>query len=86
MKPFEQCNIFKGMEVIEPTEKLPLRRYIPKKIESVSSFPTHDNLIKPGFYEQAMEIKSLLEGEEPKISASLYDAYIAQKLLRNILV
>ena len=86
MKPFEQCNIFKGMEVIEPTKKLPLRRYIPKKIESVSSFPTQDNLIKPGFYEQAMEIKSLLEGEKPKISASLYDAYITQKILNNILV
>jgi hypothetical protein len=73
------------MDLIEPTEDLPLRRYVPKKIESISSFPHQDNLIKPGFLEQAIEFKNILEGGSPVISASLYDAYKAQELLDDIL-
>ena len=55
MKPFEQCNIFKGMEDYRANKKITIKKIYPKKIESVSSFPTQDNLIKPGFYEQAMK-------------------------------
>ena len=85
MKPFEDSQIFQGMTVIEPSDELPLRRYVPKSIESVTSYPTKSNLIKPGFLEQALEIKNLLAGKEPIISASLYDAFLAQKLVKAIL-
>lgn len=85
IKPFESASIFQGMEIIEPTDDLPLRRYVPKKIESISSFPHQDNLIKPGFLEQAIELKGILEGGEPEISASLYDAFKVQELLDKIL-
>jgi predicted dehydrogenase len=85
IKPFESGSIYQGMDLIEPTEDLPLRRYVPKKIESISSFPHQDNLIKPGFLEQAIEFKNILEGGSPVISASLYDAYKAQELLDDIL-
>ena len=85
IKPFEDSNIFQGMNIIDPSEELPLRRFVPKKIESVTSFPTKGNLIKPGFLEQSIEMKNLLEGKEPEISASLYDAYRVQSLLGKIL-
>lgn len=85
IKPFELASIYQDMEVIEPSNDLPLRRYVPKKIESISSFPHREHIIKPGFLEQAIEFKSILEGAEPEISASLYDAYKVQALLNDIL-
>lgn len=85
IKPFEASNLFQGMDVIESTPELPLRQYVPKNIESLSSFPTKESLIKPGFLEQAMELKNILEGNDPQISASLYDAFKVQELLHRIL-
>jgi len=88
LKPFETCKIFEGMEIIEPSKDLPLRRYIPKIIEESSSFPSEKNDIKPGFYEQALEMKNILKGKSPNISSNLYDALktqeIAQKILYNL--
>ncbi len=85
IKPFEDSQLYKGMQVIEPSKELPLRRYIPQEIESISSYPNKNNLIKPGFLEQALEMKNILNGEDSKVSASLYDAYKVQKLLQAIL-
>ena len=73
------------MEVLEPTDNLPLRRYVPKQIRKISSFPSTKNNVKPGFLEQAIEMKNILNGSPPKISASLADAYKAQKLIQEIL-
>jgi len=85
LKPFETSKLFKGMDIIEPTEDLPLRRYIPKVIEEFSSFPNKKNNFKPGFLEQAFEMKDILNGAKPKISASLFDAYKVQKITQDIL-
>lgn len=85
IKPFEDSSLFEGMKVISPTSDLPVRRYIPMKILGVSSFPNPKNLIKPGFLEQAREMKNILEGKTPKISASLFDAYKVQEMLADIL-
>ena len=85
IKPFELCRIYKGMEVIEPSEELPLRRYIPKKIQEISSFPSSENMSKPGFFEQALEMKKILQNSQPQISATLHDAYLAQKTVQEIL-
>lgn len=85
IKPFEDSNIFQGMDVIEPCDDLPLRRYVPKLIESISSFPQKDDEVKPGFLEQALEFKEILEGGEAQISATLFDAFKTQKLLKTIL-
>jgi len=85
IKPFEASNLFQGMDVIQPTAELPLRQYVPKKIESISSFPTKESLIKPGFLEQAMELRDILDGNDPQISASLHDAFRVQELLHRIL-
>ncbi len=85
IRPFEDSHVFQGMEILEPTEELPLRRFVPKAIESVSSFPGKKNPIKPGFLEQALEIRRLVENKNPTFSASLYEAYKVQKLLKEIL-
>lgn len=85
IKPFEDSRLFKGMKVIEPSDELPLRRYVPQEIESISSYPTKNQLIKPGFLEQALEMKKINEGRNPEISACLYDAFKVQNLLKEIL-
>ena len=85
LKPFEDSNLFEGMEVVHPTKILPVRRYLPRRTFGVSSFPNQKNLFKPGFLEQANEMKNILHGKTPKISASLFDAYKAQKMLIEIL-
>ena len=85
LKPFETCKMYKGMDIIEPTDELPIRRYVPKEIMSTSSFPDSENNLKPGFYEQAIEMKNILDNTTPKISASLFDAYKTMKLTQDIL-
>ena len=85
LKPFEGCKIYEGMKIIEPTKDWPVRRYIPNEIYSSSSF--HDTRLdmKPGFFEQAMEMKNILDGKKPLKSANLYDAYKTQKITQDIL-
>ncbi len=85
IKPFEMCYLYQGMEILEPTKDLPLRRYIPKKMKEISSFPNKDTDLKPGFFEQAKEIKNIINGKKASVSASLEDAYKSQKLLNEIL-
>tara|TARA_A100001035_G_C27733074_1_gene477745 strand:- start:106 stop:1038 length:933 start_codon:yes stop_codon:yes gene_type:complete len=45
LKPLEKLTIYKGIEVIEPSLKEPIRRYIPK----INSSFTELNSFKPGF-------------------------------------
>ncbi len=85
VKPFELASVFEGMEIIEPTEDLPLRRYVPKKINEISSFPTSSDLSKPGFVGQAKEIAGIIKGNKPEKSAGIMDAYKVKKLLHEIL-
>jgi predicted dehydrogenase len=85
LKPFETVKLFQGMNIIEPTDDLPIRRYIPNVIEESTSFPSKNSNFKPGFVEQAIEMKSILEGNKPKISAGLIDAYKVQQITQSIL-
>ena len=45
LKPIEQFNYYEGMEVIEPTIEVPIRKYIPKLKNSF----VENNEYKPGF-------------------------------------
>ncbi len=85
LKPFENAEVFEDMEIIQPTTDLPIRRYLPKKVSSSSSFPDRDNQLKPGFFEQAKEMMDILNGKCPEHSASLYDAFKVQKIIERIL-
>ena len=73
------------MEVVEASEDYPVRRYVPKIVNSGNVFIKKSKDFKPGFLEQANEMKNILHGKTPKISASLFDAYKAQKMLIEIL-
>ena len=84
LKPFERYSLFKGMEVIEPTESYPVRQYVPRIIESGTVFDKIKDF-KPGFLTQSEEFMKLVEGKESKISANLNDAYNAIKLVEDIL-
>ena len=54
-------------------------------MKEISSFPNKDTDLKPGFFEQAKEIKNIINGKKASVSASLEDAYKSQKLLNEIL-
>lgn len=59
-KPFEQAAVYAGMEVIEPDQQSPLRRYVPKLDETIN-LDTVDADYKPGFVAQADAFRDLIE-------------------------
>ena len=79
LKPFETFSLYKGMQVIEPSEDYPLRKYVPKLIKSGNVFEKNKQF-KPGFYEQSLEFLNIVKGQKPLISANINDAYRAAYL------
>ena len=74
LKPFEELNIFEEMDIIEPTDESPIRKYIPKKIETIK-LDDIDGEIKPGFFQQATEFLQMINTNSPPIIGStLLDA------------
>ena len=51
MRPIELFTKYKGMKIIEPTSKYPLRRFVPIKIKSKPELNINEG--KPGFDKQA---------------------------------
>ncbi len=84
LRPFEKFSLFKGMEVIEPSQDYPVRQYVPKIIESGNVFEKTKDF-KPGFLEQSFSFFNLVNGKQSNISATLYDAYNATNLANKIL-
>lgn len=84
LKPFEKFSLFKGMEIINPTQDYPVRQYVPKIIESGNVFEMGTDF-KPGFLEQSIEFMNLVNGKHSKISATLNDAYNTTRLAEQIL-
>ncbi len=88
LKPFENYVIYKGMKIIQPNKKYPLKSYTPKIIEKnnvFSSLSKNKNL-KPGFLEQTEDFLRLILHKKVKKSANLQDAFEAQKLLKKIML
>lgn len=74
LRPFEELNIFEGMNIVEPTNESPIRKYIPKMLESVK-LEEIDGIIKPGFYQQAQEFAQMVNtGTKSKNTSTLIDA------------
>tara|TARA_B110000305_G_scaffold58415_1_gene64689 strand:- start:479 stop:1465 length:987 start_codon:yes stop_codon:yes gene_type:complete len=88
LKPFEKYEIYEGMEIIKPSKKYPLRRYIPTIIEKndVFSSSSGNKDLKPGFQEQSEDFLRLILGKKVKGSPKLLDAFEAQKLLKKIML
>lgn len=84
MNPLEHCRIFDQMELIEPSEDFPIRRYLPKssiefKIDAA------DSKFKPGFVRQLSHLYELTKnGRLPKESAQIEDLRESLKILSRI--
>ena len=74
LKPFEELNIYEGMDIMEPTNESPIRKYVPKIVESIK-LENIDSEIKPGFFQQASEFAQMIKTKsKPKNAATLVDA------------
>lgn len=86
LRPLEKLFLYEGMEVKDPTLNFPLRTYSPKIKYSSDIFDGKNiNLIKPGFFEQALDFKRLLNGKKSIISAKLEDAYLTQQFINKLI-
>lgn len=84
MRPFEVGALYEGMEVLEPTTDVPVRRYVPKLIHQSSAFPGPDG-VKPGFLEQATALmQRLRQGTWDDRCATLQDAAAAADLAKHL--
>jgi predicted dehydrogenase len=85
LRPFEKLKTFEGMDIMEPTEESPIRKYIPKKIETIE-LETIDGKIKPGFYQQAREFAQMIKtGSKSENAASLIDAKKTIEICENLI-
>ena len=85
IKPYEQAQIYEGLDIKEPTEEMPIRRYVPVEEEKIN-MEFENTEYKPGFYKQALSYQRLIqEGESSEHSATLYDAEKALELCETLL-
>jgi len=84
LRPFEMGSLFEGMDVVEPSSEVPVRRYVPKLVSQVSSFPGPDG-VKPGFLDQARSLMQRVQnGNWDVRSATLADAAFAADLAQSL--
>ena len=84
LRPFEMGSLFEGMDVVEPSSEVPVRRYVPKLVSQVSSFPGPDG-VKPGFLDQARSLMQRVQnGRWDVRSATLADAAFAADLAQSL--
>ena len=60
LKPLEKLTIFKGLRIIEPTMKEPIRRYVPNIISTYSE----ENFLKPGFDKMYKTFAKFIENKD----------------------
>lgn len=76
LRPLEYGTRYQGMRVVDPTNEIPIRRYLPKEVEQ---FPPDQRSLdfKPGFVAQCEALAALVHGERSLIAATINDAYRA---------
>lgn len=85
LRPFEVATVYEELEVVEPSDDCPVRRYVPRVKERVH-LDEVDCREKPGFVPQAMALRALIDGEEnPEVAATLDDAAAAVRLCEELL-
>ena len=82
MKPIEVTSLFKGMEVNEPTEEMPIRLYTPMLQNKIIDMPEQGH--KPGFLGQAQDFMNFCLGRKDCTGADIMDAYSALKLAHSL--
>lgn len=74
LKPFEELNIYNGINIIEPTNSVLIRKYEPKLVKRIN-LDSVDQYIKPGFFQQCNAFLELIRNKTQSCTtASLTDA------------
>ena len=86
LRPFEIGTLYAGMSVVEPSNDVPIRRYLPTVAQRI--LPSgEDSTYKPGFFKQAECFYGLMNGNKQETAASIRDAknalLIAELLINN---
>ena len=84
LRPLEIATLYRGMEVIEPSQEVPIRRYVPQAVKKVLP-PEHEVKFKPGFVDQARALRGVLDGKKSPIAARLADARVALQFAERML-
>jgi len=72
--PFEIATVYDSMEVVQPTDDYPVRRYMPKPGRRVA-LDGVDLQQKPGFVGEALALRAMIGGSPPpEFAARLEDA------------
>lgn len=80
LNPIEDLRIYNSLEILEPSNDIPVRTYLPKIYKRINSY--NDQNLKPGFNEQTIEIKKFIKNKKLKNNlANLEDAIKVQKFL-----
>lgn len=83
--PFELATVYEGMDVVEPSLEVPVRRYLPRVKDRIA-LDQVDGKQKPGFLQQALAFRQLIEqGVRSPIAATLEDATAAIALCEGLL-
>lgn len=84
LRPLEFGTRYHGMQVVEPTREIPIRRYLPKEMEQYP--PDQQSLdFKPGFVAQMNALAELVDGKRSIIAASIADAHKALLIAESLL-
>ena len=82
LRPIEILEIYEGMEIVQPSQKVPLRRYLPKLSKSI----IEDSSFKPGFEEQSKEFFNFCKYKKKSESfCSLRDAEVTLNICYELL-
>lgn len=85
LRPFESAMVYEGMDVLEPSDEVPIRRYVPRVKERID-LDDVDRVQKPGFVQQALAFRALFDGTpQPTVAAGLEDAEAAIALAEQLL-
>jgi len=84
LQPFEILRTYDSIDVIEPNEETPIRRYVPKLSSNAFELEKSDIDFKPGFLNQAKDFAASVQGKKSSIAANLEDAYESVKISNEI--
>jgi predicted dehydrogenase len=83
IRPYEMATVYEGMEVVAPTQEVPIRRYLPKVLKTIQ-LDEIDLQFKPGFVEQAKTFANFIRTGDSGDAARLEDAFAALKLAEDL--
>jgi predicted dehydrogenase len=82
--PFEIASVYEGMDVVQPTDEYPIRRYTPKLVERIN-LEGIDLQEKPGFVGETRALRAMIAGEAPPpFVARLEDALAVSRLCEEL--